>query len=283
MPALAGAVVALVALAIVAVEGAVTLPEGTGWLLLLVGAAYASAFGFVRSSRVPQGPRRSCPQVSLRPTGEVRFASIVPPIALALASLAAGPSLDEPLVVAVALAILGSLHLAAAALQRTPLASATRWTAFAGAAVVATQALLIGDIDAVESVTIPLAAVLLGGAALAMWRRARAGLSWPGGERIAWLAGLALAVAPTVIAAPNDPRTWLLIAGALLAAIGCVVAPIADSTALKTPSAVLLAAGALAMGVRALLDPAVVSGDFAATAAGAGGAPGQRGDGVDER
>ncbi len=268
MPALAGAVVALVALAIVAVEGAVT-PEETGWLLLLVGSAYASAFGFVRSSPFRPAPV-ALPTGLPAPTGEVRFASIVPPIVLALASLAAGPSLDEPLVVAVALAILGSLHLTAAALQRTPLASATRWTAFAGAAVVATQALLIGDIDAVESVTIPLAAVLLGGAALAMWRRARAGLSWPGGERIAWLAGLALAVAPTVIAAPNDPRTWLLIAGALLAAIGCVVAPIADSTALKTPSAVLLAAGALAMGVRALLDPAVVSGDFAAAAAGLG-------------
>ena len=47
------------------------------------------------------------------------------------------PSLDEPLVVALALTILGAFHLVAAALDRLPLGIATRWTAFAGAVVVA--------------------------------------------------------------------------------------------------------------------------------------------------
>ena len=103
-----------------------------------------------------------------------------------------------------------------------------------------------------------------------MWRRDRAGQAWPGGERIVWLLGLAMAVAPSIIAVPNDPRTWLVIVGALLAAIGCVVAPIDDSTGLKVPSALLLTVGALAMGVRALVTPGVESGEFAALAAGAG-------------
>ena len=270
MPALAGATVAIVALAIVAVDRAIALPAGTGWLLLLVGAAYVSAFGFVRRSAFRKAPVRRCRRHSCAPSAEIAFATIVPTIALAVAAVATVPSVDEPIVVTVALAILGLLHLAAAALHRTPLAAATRWTAFAGATLVAGMALLQGEIDAVESVSLPLAGVLLGGAALAMWRRDRAGQSWPGGERIAWLAGLSLAVAPSIIAAPNDPRTWLVIVASLLAAIGCVVAPIADSTALKAPSALLLSAGALAMGLRALLDPDVASGDFAAVAAGAG-------------
>lgn len=270
MPALAGAIVAIVALAIVAVDRAIAVPAGTGWLLLLVGAAYVSAFGFVRRSAFRKAPAATSDGTPVPLSAEITFAAIVPTIALAVAAGATVSSVDEPIVVTVALAILGLLHLAAAALHRTPLAAATRWTAFAGATLIAGMALLRGEIDAVESVSLPLAGVLLGGAALAMWRRDRAGQSWPGGERIAWLAGLSLAVAPSIIAAPNDPRTWLVIVASLLAAIGCVVAPIADSTALKAPSALLLSAGALAMGLRALLDPDVASGDFAAVAAGAG-------------
>ncbi len=194
----------------------------------------------------------------------------MPAIALGLAALAVIPSLDEPLVVALAIAITGALHVAAAAWHRVPLGAATRWTALAGAIVAAGGSLTSGVVDTVELVSLPVAAALLGGATLAMWRRDRAGQAWPGGERIVWLLGLAMAVAPSIIAVPNDPRTWLVIVGALLAAIGCVVAPIDDSTGLKVPSALLLSVGALAMGVRALVTPGVESGEFAALAAGAG-------------
>ena len=75
---------------------------------------------------------------------------------------------------------------------------------------------------------------------------------------------------PSIVAEPNDVRTWLVIVGGLLAAIECLVLPVAKARSLKMPSALLLSAGALAMGVRALLDPAIESGEFAAIAAGAG-------------
>ena len=104
-----------------------------------------------------------------------------------------------------------------------------------------------------------------------MWRRSRLDEPWPGYERAPWLTGLAVAVVPSIVAAPNDVRAWLVIVGALLAAIECLVLPIVQAQSLKMPSALLLSAGALAMGVRALLDPAIESGEFAAIAAGVGG------------
>ncbi len=286
-PALMGAIVALVSIALVAVGRAVTEPAGTAWLLLLVGVAYVSAFGFLRGAPVRiAAPAANPPGVAAvlaAPSGtaatepvtpsisaEGGFAIGVPAIALGLAALAIIPSLDEPLVVAIALAITGALHIAAAAWHRVPLGAATRWTALAGAVVAAAGSLTSGVADTVELVSLPVAAALLGGATLAMRRRARAGQAWPGEERIVWLLGLATAIAPSIIAVPNDPRTWLVIVGALLAAIGCVVAPIDDATGLKVPSALLLSVGALAMGVRALLTPEVESGEFAALAAGAG-------------
>ena len=177
--------------------------------------------------------RRDGTAHSLALSAEGGFAIVVPAIALGLAALAMIPSLDEPLVVALALAITGALHVVAAAWHRVPLAAATRWTALAGAIVAAAGSLTSGVVDTVELVSLPVAAALLGGATLAMWRRDRAGQAWPGGERIVWLLGLAMAVAPSIIAVPNDPRTWLVIVGALLAAIGCVVAPIDDATGLK--------------------------------------------------
>ena len=308
MPAIAGAVVALLALSIVAVERALTDTAATAWLLLLLGAAFMAASGFVRGPQfagprgVPTTPpstpravpvggetagaRPASPYLAVSPAegspvvpappalpappAEVVFAALAPPIALGTAALASIPSLDEPAVVTAALLLAGALHLVAAILHRLPFASATRWTALAAATVAAGGALLIGDVRAVEVVTIPLAAMLLGGAALAMWRRAREGRPWPGSERAAWLAGVVLAVAPSVATDPHDVRTWLVIAATLLAAIGCVVAPIAASRGLATPSAVVLSAGALAMGVRALLEPSIPSGEFAAFVAGAG-------------
>ncbi|WP_344058579.1 SCO7613 C-terminal domain-containing membrane protein [Microbacterium pumilum] len=269
VPAIAGAVVAIVGLGIVAVDRALTTPAGTGWLLLLVGAAYAAALGFLR----PFAQQASFASISAGTVSFVPerwFAVLAPALALATSALAVIPSLDEGVVVAVAIAVQGALHLAASALHRDPLGAATRWTALAGAVVAAGGAFVLGDVDAVELVSLPIAGMLLGGAALAIWRRARAGEPWPGRELFAWLAGLAIAVAPSVVAEPNDPRTWLVIAGTLLAAIGCLVAPIADSTGLKTPSAIVLTTGALAMGVRALFAGNVESREFAAIAAGVG-------------
>ncbi|HEX5857184.1 MAG TPA: hypothetical protein VFY91_03655 [Microbacterium sp.] len=281
MPALAGAGVALLAVAMVAVERALTETAATAWLLLLIAVAFAAAFGFVRGALPSVSPRPApeavpiAPEVPAAPAApaapaEVVFANLAPPLSLAAATLAVIPSLSEPWVVTVALLLTGALHLVAAALHRLPLAGATRWTAFAAAAVTGGGALLVGDIRAVEVVTFPLAGMLLGGAALAMWRRARTGEPWPGSERVAWLTGVILAVAPSVATDPHDVRAWLVIAGTLLAALGCVVAPIAAARGLGTPSAVLLSAGALAMGLRALLEPSIASGEYAALVAGAG-------------
>ncbi|MDY0908163.1 SCO7613 C-terminal domain-containing membrane protein [Microbacterium sp. CFBP9034] len=263
-PAVVGAATALVALGIVAASRASLPPVELAWLLLLVATAFAGATGFVLASRAVT----TTALPSFR--AAAMFAVVVPPLALAVAVAAALAWVDDPLVLTVALGVLGGLHLASAALDRLPLGAATRWTAFAGAVVAASGALAWGGVRAVEAVSLPLAAVLLGGAALAMWHRARAGREWPGSERIPWLAGLVLVVAPSVAAEPSDARTWLVIAAALLAALGCVVAPIAGAERLRTPSALVLTAGALAMGVRALLHPSVVSSESAALVAGAG-------------
>ncbi|MHC2998163.1 SCO7613 C-terminal domain-containing membrane protein [Microbacterium sp. HJ5] len=266
LPAVAGAAGALAALGVVASDRVLPLGPETAWLLVLVAVSFVAAWGFLRTLA---GAR----PVAVDPEGW--FGIVVPPLALAVAVVVCAPLADEPLVVAISLAVLGALHLAAAALDRLPLAMATRWTAFAGAVVTALLALVFGDPDAIELLTLPLAAMLLGGAALAMVRRHRRadegrGADRVGAERIAWLAGLALAVAPSVVAEPADLRTWLVIAGALLAAIGCVIAPLPDAAGLRTPSAMVLTAGALAMGTRALVSPAFAGGEFAAVTAGAG-------------
>lgn len=260
--AVAGATTALVALGVVAADHAAPLSIDTVWAIALPLATYAAAFGFVRGQRA----------AGVADTAVATwFAIVVPPIALAAGVMAVLGMADEPIVAAVGIAVLGLLHLAAAALHRAPLATATRWTAFGGAALLAAMAYVFGEIDAIEILGLPLAAVLLAGAALAMRRRAIDGRTWPGPESVAWFAGLALAVVPSVFEDANDPRSWLLIAGALLAAIGCAAVPVPDAAAgLKAPSAALLTLGAVAMGVRALFDPVVESGEYAAIAAGVG-------------
>jgi hypothetical protein len=263
-PALAGALVALVAVGVVALARAVGTPATPAWLVLLVGAAYACAYGFIRGPRVPADP------AGAERSAEVTFAAIVPPVALGIASVALVRSLDQPLTVTIALVLLGALHLVSAAMRTNPLGTATRWTALGGAVLTASGAYLAQHFGAVEIMSMPLAIMVLGGAALAMWRRARHGEPWPGSERIVWLVGMGVAIAPSVAAEPNDVRTWLIIAGALLAAVECIVVPLPESLGLKTPSALILSAGALAMGARALLDPAVSSGELAAIVAGAG-------------
>ena len=96
IPALAGAVVAIVAVAIVAVSRAVDEPPVSAWLLLLAGVAYAAAYGFLRGERaVPD--RIAASSADVRPLRvEEWFAAVVPPLALAAAALATIPSLDEP-------------------------------------------------------------------------------------------------------------------------------------------------------------------------------------------
>lgn len=265
--ALAGALVAIVAVAVTTVWRAVGEPATPAWLLLFVGVAYAAGYGFAQGSKarasgiVAPDPRRA----------ESWFALGVPPAALGVASAATWPSTDEPLVVVVAFATLGALHLAAAWLDRAPLGGATRWTALAGTVLVATGAFLTGDIDAIELVSVPIAVLLLAGAVLAMWRRSRMGLPWPSVEQIPWLAGLAVAVVPSVVAEANDVRTWLVIVATLLVAVECLVIPVRAAEPLKAPSAILLTAGTLAMGFRALLDPAVQTAELAGVVAGTGG------------
>jgi hypothetical protein len=262
-PALAGTLVALVALTIVALDRGLDAPASPAWLLLLVAAAYAAAFGFMRTPAARQPLRQGSP-------AEAWFAAFAPPIILAIACAALLRSLDQPLVVTVALILLGALHLVSAGLHALPLATATRWTALAGAVTIAAGAYSWQDLGAIEIVSLPIALMVLGAAALAMWRRARSGLQWPGSERGVWLAGLVVAVAPSVAVEPTDVRTWLVIAGTLLAAVECIVVPLPDALRLKAPSAFLLSAGALAMGARALLDPALGSSELAAVVAGTG-------------
>lgn len=89
-------------------------------------------------------------------------------------------------------------------------------------------------------------------------------------ERAVWLAGLALAVAPSVIAPVEPLRVWLTIAVALTAALATVLIPVGGFRALRIPSTVVLSVGALAMGARTLAQAAFDSADLAVAVAGAG-------------
>jgi hypothetical protein len=257
--ALVGALAALGGLGLITVERALHAGQwSAAWLLLLVGVAYASALGFALD------PRR---RVACR-----RYAVAVPALALAASSVAILPSTDDAIVVAIALAALLALHIGAAGIDRLPLTTLTRWTAFAGAMVVGTGALLQGGADQIESVSLPLAAACLTGAALAAFRIRRKTKAWPSAESVVWLAGLVIATAPSIVAPIEPLRTWALILLTLAAGTGVAVAGqrIPDEGRVRVPSAVVLALAAAAMGARALLEPALASADAAANAAGAG-------------
>ncbi|MEZ3160756.1 hypothetical protein AB1K54_09455 [Microbacterium sp. BWT-B31] len=252
-----GAVVALAALGTVAIGRAVTGGAGdAAWLVLLVGTAIASGRGFALAE-----PARASSRA---------FAAAVVPLTVAAATLAVLPSGRSAAVVSAALALLTLLHVGCAALGREPLTAATRWTAFAGAAAVGIAGLALGGLAQVEAATLPLAGALLAAAALSTARRRRDGQPWPAGETSVWLAGLALATAPSLFAPIDAVRATTVIGAALAGAVGVALAPIPAAWRVRVPSAVLLAASALAMGARVLAAPSLAGSEVLALGAALG-------------
>ena len=216
IPALAGATTALLALALVALERAVDGPPAqVAWLLLLLGVAYASATGAAYAVR----PRRSW------------YAVIVAPVAVAAATAAGIPSAEHVPVLTTALVVLAGLHLAASAIGRDPFGAATRWTGIVAAAVFAAAgfvggAATIDGVAVIELVSVPVALTVLAGSALAQWRARREGRLVPDAELLVWLAGLVVAVLPSVVAPVEPLRVWLVVVVPLVVALAAVLVPI---------------------------------------------------------
>ncbi|MFE1646472.1 SCO7613 C-terminal domain-containing membrane protein [Microbacterium sp. P01] len=256
--AVATATSALVVSALVALERTIVGAALQGWWAAgFVLLAYAAAFGFIAGRR---GRADASP--------EAAFALVVPPLAVGLATMSLIGQARHPLVLTISIGLALTLHLAAAARDRRPLGTITRWTAFGAALVLAGVGFGVGTVTTVEAVTIPLALAVMAGAALVLWRR-------PGtaSERAVWLGGLGLALLPSTTSAVEPVRVWLVIVGALLAAVGCAVAPASRTFRLASPSAMILTAGSLLMGARALFASdadALPWGDAAALVAGAG-------------
>ena len=262
IPALSGATAALLALALVAVErGLDEPPAESAWLLLLVAVAFATALGVTRR-------RLGAERTSW-------YAIVVPPVAVAAA--VGGGLLDAEhwRVLVIALVVLAALHLVSALFDRAPFGSATRWTTLAGAVAFAIAGFLggattIDGVRVVELVSLPVAMIVLAGSALAQWRRRGEGAAGIDAERGVWLGGLVLAVLPGIMA-PLDPlRSWYTIVLPLAAALIAVLLPIGAAWTLRTWSAVVLTAGALAMGARTLAQAEFAGADLAVIAAGAG-------------
>lgn len=265
IPAVAGATTALFALALVTVERAIDPPEQVAWLLLLLAAAYGSAFGVAFALR--RAPRRS------------RYALIVPPVAVVAAAAAGVLSADRTPILTVALVVLAGLHVAASAIDRDPFGAATRWTALAAAAAFAAAgftggAATIDGVPIVELVSLPVALAVLAGSALAQWRRPRPQPSEenaaPDAELLVWLAGLVLAVVPSVVAPVEPLRVWLGVIIPLVAALVAALVPLAPVRSLRIWSAVVLTAAAVVMGARTLAQATFVSAESAVWIAGAG-------------
>lgn len=251
------ATVALIALGTLTLESAFTGATWESlWLLLLVGVAFACGVGFALAR-----PERPSSQL---------FAEAVPSAAIVAAVVAVLPASAETAVVTIALGLLTALHVVAAALGRLPVAGNVRWTALAGAAVVAALGFAGGGLGQIEAATLPLAGALLAGAALATARRRRLGLEWPAYESIVWLAGLVIATVPSLVAPLDAVRVTTVIGASLAGAVAIGLAPIPPSWRVRTPSSVLLAGTALVMGARALLDASMPGSDAAALVAGLG-------------
>ena len=262
IPALAGATTALLALALVALERAVDGPPAQiAWLLLLLGVAYASATGAAFAVR--RWARRSW------------YAVIVPPVAVAAATAAGILSSDLVPVLTIALVVLAGLHLAASAIGRDPFGVATRWTGIVAAAAFAAAGFVggaakIDDVAVIELVTVPVALMVLAGSALAQWRARREGHLVPDGELFVWLAGLVIAVLPSVVAPVESLRVWLVVVVPLAVALVAVLVPIPGLRTLRMWSAIVLTAGALAMGARTLAVATFASSEAAVITAGFG-------------
>ena len=262
VPALSGATASLLALALVAVErGLGEPPADSAWLLLLVAVAYATALG--------SAPRR------LATERGSRYAMIVPAVAVAAAVGGGLLDAEHPRVLVIALVVLGALHLLSALLDRAPFGSATRWTTVAGAAAFAIAGFLggaatIDGVRVVELVSLPVAMIVLAGSALAQWRRRGEGEAGIDAERGIWLGGLVLAVLPSIVAPLEPLRSWYTIVLSLAAALLAVLLPIGAAWTLRTWSAVVLTAGAVAMGARTLAQATFDSAEPAVAVAGAG-------------
>ncbi|MFC8680709.1 SCO7613 C-terminal domain-containing membrane protein [Microbacterium ureisolvens] len=260
-PSVVGATVSLAALGLVAAERALpwqadAWPWPVAWLALLVAVAYASGLGMAaaRPGRV----------------SSYGYATVVPPIALAAASVFVLGAVDEGWVVAAALAILLAAHLASAALGRVPFARATRWTSLIAALAVAGVAAVFGGAREVEFATLPIAAAVAAGAALAVRRRRRAEAAWPAGEELVWCGALVLATVPSLLAPAEPARTWLLIGIALIGAAAIALTPIPDAWRVRVPSALILTGAALAMAIRVLVIPWLEFAEAAAITAAVG-------------
>ncbi|MFD4958063.1 SCO7613 C-terminal domain-containing membrane protein [Microbacterium sp. NPDC058389] len=260
-PSVVGAAVAVAAVGIVAVDRVTTWepdasPWRVTWLALFAAVAYASGVG-LSLARPARASSRG-------------YAVVVPPIALGLAAVAVLGSVHDGLVVTVALALLLAAHVASAAFDRAPFGRATRWTAFGAALLVAAVSVLVGGAREIEYATLPVAAALGAGAVLAVLRRRRTGAAWPAGEQWVWAGALVLATLPSLLAAPEPARVWLLIGIALVVAAAIAATPIPDAWRVRVPSAIILSAAALAMGLRALLGPGFAGADAAAIVAASG-------------
>jgi hypothetical protein len=260
-PSVVGAAVAISAVGIVAVDRATAWePDAStwriAWLALFAAVAYASGVGLSLARPARLSSRG--------------YAAVVPPIALGLAAVAVLASVDDGRVVAVALTLLLLAHVASAAIGRAPFAGATRWTALGAALLVAAVSTLVGGAREIEFATLPVAAALGAGAVLAVLRRRRAGQEWPAGEQWVWAAALLLATLPSLLAAPEPARVWLLIGIALVVAAAIAATPIPDTWRVRVPSAIILSAAALAMGLRALADPGFAGAHAAAIVAASG-------------
>ncbi|MFB7883047.1 SCO7613 C-terminal domain-containing membrane protein [Microbacterium sp. NPDC056057] len=234
-----GAAVAVIAIGLVAVERAFEGPDWQVlWLVLLVAVAYASGWGatLARPSRPASG----------------LYALIVPPAALIAAIVAIMPLADEPRIVAGTIIMLAALHLAAAGLNRLPLTGTTRWISLAGAFAVGVAGSFLGAATEVEAVALPVAAMCLVGAVLGMLRRRRAGEVWPGAEGPAWIVGLVLATAPSLLVAAEPVRVWAYLALTLAAAAGVA--------ALREPARELVAAAAAPAAAQVTAPPAPAKG-----------------------
>ncbi len=262
IPALAGATTALLAVALVALERAVDGPPAQiAWLLLLLGVAYVSATGAAFAVR--RGARRSW------------YAVILPPVAVAAATAAGILSADLVAVLTVALVVLGGLHLAASAIGRDPFGAATRWTGIVAAAAFAAAgfvggAAMIDGVAVIELVSVPIALTVLAGSALAQWRARREGHPVADAELLVWLAGLVIAVLPSVVAPVESLRVWLVVVVPLAVALAAVLVPIRGVRTLRMWSAIVLTAGALAMGARTLAVATFASSEAAVITAGFG-------------
>ncbi|GAA3027385.1 SCO7613 C-terminal domain-containing membrane protein [Microbacterium dextranolyticum] len=177
----------------------------------------------------------------------------------------------DGLIAAVALVTLLGLSVAAAAVNIAPLGAATRWASAGAAALVAGA--ILPAVDPVELVSAPVGIAVLAGAALAMRRLARstdAAAPWPEAERAPWLAGIAVAVVPSVLAPAHAGRAWLGVAAVLLAAVGLAVVAGVRAMRLAAASIAILASAAVAMGLRAAIELTTGAGLAIALVAGGG-------------